>query len=60
MGRNGKLYGFVAIILIVTVFETPQGVPLLAGFVGLQRSEARLIKSTKIFYVIVHYYGVRR
>ena len=50
---------FVAIIVFVDVIRTPHGDLLLTGFAGLQRAEARLIKSTKT-YVIVHYYGVRK
>ena len=57
---NGKLYGFIAVIVIVTVFGTPHGVPPISGFTGFQQAEARLIKSTKVFYVIVHYYRVMR
>ena len=60
MGRNGNLDGFVAVITIADAVGTPHGVPLLSGFVVLQQAEARLIKITKIFYVIVHYYGVMR
>ena len=58
MGHNGNWYGFIAVIMIVDVIGNPHGVPMLAIFVGLQRSEARLIKIQKL-YVIVHYYGVR-
>ena len=53
--RNLKLDRFVAVILIVDIVGIPHGVSLLAGFVVLQQEEVRLIKSTKIFYVIVHY-----
>ena len=35
MGRNGKLDGLVAVIVIVSVVGKPHDVPLLAGFVGL-------------------------
>ena len=58
--RNLKLDRFVAVILIVAIVGIPHGVPLLAGVVGLQQAVVRLIKSTKIFYVIVHYYAVMR
>ena len=47
-------------MVIVAVFGTPYGAPLLAGFVVLQQTEARLIKGTKIVYVIFHYYAVGR
>ena len=47
MGGNGKLDRFIAIILFVAVVGTPHGVPLLGGFVVLQRAESRLIKITK-------------
>ena len=48
MGQNGKLDGFVAVILIVTVIGMPHDVPLIDGFVGLQRTEARSIKKYNI------------
>ena len=54
VGRNGKWYRFVAVIII------PNGVPLIYGFAELQRSEARLIKKYKKWYVIVQYYGARK
>ena len=47
MVRNGKLDGFVAVIVIVAVFGTTYGVPRLAGFVGLQWEEDILIKKYK-------------
>ena len=43
MGHKGKLGGFVSVIMIVAVVGTPHGVPVLAGFVELQRVESRLI-----------------
>ena len=49
MGHDGNLDGSVAIIVIIDFFGTPYGVPLLTGFVVLQREESRLIKSTKTF-----------
>ena len=58
--RNLKLDRSVAVILIFTIVGIPHGVPLIAGFVVLQQAEVRLIKGTKIFYVIVHYYAVMR
>ena len=63
--RNGKLDGLVSVIIVVVVVvvvvaKMPHGVSLIAGFVKLQREEARLIKSTKQYYVILHYYRVRR
>ena len=51
---------FVAVIVIVAIVGIPHGVTLLGGFVGFQQAEVRLIKSTKISYVIVHYYKVMR
>ena len=39
--------GFVAVIVIVSAHGTPHGVTMLAGFLVLQRSEARLIKNHK-------------
>ena len=47
MGRNGKWDGFFAVMVIVAVIEMAHGVPLLAGFVVLQQTEARLIKNYK-------------
>ena len=44
--RNGKLDGFVAVIVIVAVFGTPHSVTLIAGFAGLHGVEARRIEST--------------
>ena len=41
VGCNGKLDGFVADIMIIDVVGRPRGVPMIAGFVGLQRAEAR-------------------
>ena len=58
--NNLKLDRFVAVILIVAIVGIPHGVSLLAGFVVLQQEEVRLIKSKKIFYVIVHYDEVMR
>ena len=60
MGRNGKLYEFVDVIVIVAAVEKKHSVPLLSGFVVLQRAESILIKSTNIFYIIVHYYRATR
>ena len=48
MGRNGKFDRFVSVIVIVTGVVIPHILPILAGFVGLQRSEGRLIKRYKI------------
>ena len=48
MGRNVKLYRFIADIVVVAVFGTSHGLPLIDGFVGLQRAEARLIIMYKI------------
>ena len=47
VGHNGKLDRSVAVIVIVAAVGTPHGVPMLADFVGLQWSEARLIKKYK-------------
>ena len=47
MVHNGNLYGLVSVIVIVTVFRTPHGVTLLAGFVIFQREEDRLIKKVQ-------------
>ena len=44
VGHNEKLNRFVAVIVILTVVVTPQGVPMLTSFVRFQQSEARLIK----------------
>ena len=44
----------------VAVIGTAHGDTMIAGFVGLQRAEARLIKKSKSLYVIIHYYGVRK
>ena len=41
LGSNGGWGGFVAVI------ETPHSDPLLTGFEGLQRAEARQIKNLK-------------
>ena len=43
---NGKLERSVAVIFIVTIFGKSHGVPLLVFWAVLQKSEARLIKST--------------
>ena len=58
MGCIGKLDGFVGVIAIVAVVLMSQDVPLLDGFLGFQCAEDILIKITKIYYAIVHYYGV--
>ena len=47
MGHNGGWDGFFSVIGFVTVIGTPYVDPLFAGFVGLQRSEARLINKNK-------------
>ena len=60
MVHNGKLDGFVAIILFVSVVGTPHNFLLIAGVVVLQQAEARLLKKYKYIYVTVHYYKVRR
>ena len=56
MGLNGKCYGLVTVVVVFSIIGNPRSVPLLAGFVGLQRSEAILIKNYKKLYVIVQYY----
>ena len=60
VGRNVAWDGFVAVIVLVDVIGTPRGDPLLAGFVGLQRTETRSIKIYKSTYVIVHYYRLSK
>ena len=60
MGQNRKLNGIVSVVVFIAVVGTPQGFPLLAVFVGLHQAEARLLKTYKNMYVIVHYYGARR
>ena len=60
VGRNENLDGFVDIIVIIAVVRTPHSVPMISGFVGLKREEARLIKNYAFNNVIVHYYRVRR
>ena len=47
MGSNGKWDGLFTVILFVTVIRMPHDDPLLAVFLGLQRAEATLLKSTK-------------
>ena len=49
VGHDGNLDGSVAIIVIIALVGTPYGVPMLIGFVVLQRGVSRLIKSTKTF-----------
>ena len=44
MGRNVKLCMFVAVIVIVYVVIMLHIDPLIAGFVGLQRVDDRLIE----------------
>ena len=60
VGCNIKLEGVVSVIVIVAVVGMPHGVPLLAGFLEFQWSEARLIVKLKKLYILFHYYGVRR
>ena len=49
---------FFSVIAIVAVTGNPDGIPLLAGFVGFQWAEDILMKKYKNVYVIVHYYVV--
>ena len=47
VGRNGKLNGFVAVIIIVSVVRILHGVPLFDNSVGLHHTETTLIKKYK-------------
>ena len=51
---------FIDVILIVYIIITTHGDTLLAGFVVLPRTEARLLKNHKKMYLIFHYYRVRK
>ena len=60
MGHNVKLCMFIAVIVIVCVVIMLHSDPLIAGFVGLQRADDRLIEKKNVYYVIFHYYVERR
>ena len=44
VGRNGGWDRFISAIAFFAVIGTPHGDPLIDGFVGLERAEARLVK----------------